>query len=62
MRFIGEHVIIALLAVGGIEFGAARSKKAEGASNKFKFAFIGFAIALVLILVAIGGATQWAFT
>jgi len=61
MRLIGEHVIIALLGVGGVEFGAARAKKAEGAKNKFKFASIGFIIALVLILVAIGGSTQWTF-
>ena len=61
MRLIGEHVIMALLGVGGVEFGAARAKKAEGAKNKFKFASIGFIIALVLILVAIGGSTQWTF-
>ena len=61
MRLIGEHVIIALLGVGGVEFGAARAKKAEGAKNKFKFASIGFIIALILILVAIGGSTQWTF-
>ena len=57
MRFTGEHVIVALLAVGGIEFGAGRAKKASSAINMFKFAFIGFAIALVLILVAINAAT-----
>ncbi len=61
MRFFGEHVIVALLAVGGIEFGAARAKKVSGSANKFKFEFIGFVIALVLILVAIGGSTQWTF-
>ena len=61
MRFIGEHVIIALLGVGGVEFAAGRAKKAEGAKNKFKFASIGLIIALVLILVAIGGSTQWTF-
>ena len=57
MRFTGEHVIVALLAVGGIEFGAGRAKKASSAINMFKFAFIGFAIALVLILVAVNAAT-----
>jgi hypothetical protein len=57
MRFTGEHVIVALLAVGGIDFGAGRAKKASSAINMFKFAFIGFAIALVLILVAINAAT-----
>ena len=57
MRFTGEHVIVALLAVGGLEFGAGRAKKASRAINMFKFAFIGFAIALVLILVAINAAT-----
>jgi len=55
MRFTGEHVVVALLAVGGVEFGAARAKKLRGL-EMFKFAFIGFFIALVLILVAIGGA------
>ena len=53
MRFTGEHVIVALLAVGGVEFGAGRAKRTSRAVNMFKFAFIGFAIALVLILVAI---------
>ena len=57
MRFTGEHVIVALLAVGGLEFGAGRAKKTSRAVNMFKFAFIGFAIALVLILVAINAAT-----
>lgn len=57
MRFTGEHVIVALLAVGGLEFGAGRAKKVSSAINMFKFAFIGFAIALVLILVAINAAT-----
>jgi hypothetical protein len=61
MRFTGEHIIIALLAVGGIEFGAARAKKAQGDAHKFRFAFIGYVIALALILVAIGGATAWRF-
>lgn len=57
MSFTAEHVIVALLAVGGVEFGAARAKKSSGA-KKFMFAFIGFIIALVLIyvaLMAVGG-------
>jgi hypothetical protein len=54
IRFTGEHVIAALLAVGGVEFGAGRAKKMSGI-NMFRFAFIGFVIALVLIFVAIGG-------
>jgi hypothetical protein len=53
MRFTGEHAIVALLAVGGIEFGAARAKKVQGDANKFRFAFIGFIIAFVLIYVAL---------
>ncbi len=61
MQFFGEHVVVALLAVGGVEFGAARSKKVSGATKKFKFAFIGFALALLLIIAAIGAATQWQF-
>jgi hypothetical protein len=57
MGFFGGHVIPALLAVGAIEFGAARAKKSEG-SKKFIFALIGFVIALVLVygaLVTVGG-------
>lgn len=57
MAFTGSHVIPALLAVGGVEFGAARAKKSSG-SRKFMFAFIGFVIALILIygaLVTVGG-------
>jgi hypothetical protein len=57
MAFVGSHVIPALLAVGGIEFGAARAKKSSG-SKKFMFAFIGFVIALALIygaLATVGG-------
>jgi hypothetical protein len=61
MRFTGEHVLMAILAVGGLEFGAARAKKARSDANKFKFAFIGFVIALILVLIAIGGATAWTF-
>ncbi|MFN8454425.1 MAG: hypothetical protein U0401_07095 [Anaerolineae bacterium] len=61
MQFTGEHVIIALLAVGGLEFGAGRAKKARKDSEKFRFAVIGFGIALLLILVAIGAATAWRF-
>jgi len=58
MRFTGEHVIMALLAVGGFEFGAARAKKSSESSKMFRFAFIGFAIGFVLInvaLLAVGG-------
>ena len=52
MRFTGEHVLIALLAVGGVEFAAARAKKLRG-RKMFIFASIGFVIALVLIYVAL---------
>jgi hypothetical protein len=61
MRFTGEHVIIALLAVGGLEFGAARAKRARQDGDKFRFAVIGFGIALLFVLVAIGGSTAWRF-
>lgn len=61
MQLTGEHVVMALLAMGGLEFGAARAKRARGDTNKFKFAFIGFVIAVVLVLVAIGGVTEWRF-
>ncbi|MBI1879748.1 MAG: hypothetical protein HYR94_16255 [Chloroflexi bacterium] len=58
MRFTGEHVIVALLAVGGVEFGAGRAKRLSRTNDMFKFAFIGFAIGLALILVAITAATR----
>ena len=58
MRFTGEHVIVALLAVGAVEFGAGRAKRLSRSNEMFKFAFIGFAIGLVLILVAISGAMR----
>lgn len=53
MRFTGEHVVVALLAIGGVEFAAARAKKAADATSKFKFAFIGLAVAFALIFVAL---------
>ena len=53
MRLTGEHVVVALLAVGGIEFAAARARKADGDKNKFKFATIGLVIAAILIYVAL---------
>jgi hypothetical protein len=57
MRFTGEHVIVALLAVGGVEFGAARAKKASEDAAMFKFTVIGFAIALILVFLVIAAAT-----
>ena len=56
--FFASHIIPALLAVGAVEFGAARSRKAEGNQKKFMFAFIGFALAIVLVygaLATVGG-------
>jgi len=52
MRFTGEHVVLALLAVGGVEFAAARARRSRG-RKMFVFTFIGFAIALILIFVAL---------
>ncbi len=46
--FVGSHVIPGLLAVGGVEFGAARARKSSG-SQKFMFGFIGFVVALILV-------------
>ncbi|NJN93888.1 MAG: hypothetical protein HC875_07250 [Anaerolineales bacterium] len=57
MGFTGSHVIPALLAVGGVEFGAARARKSSG-SKKFMFGFIGFVITFILIygaLATVGG-------
>ena len=59
MRFTGEHVIVALLAVGAIEFGAGRAKRKKKAIDIYKFVFIGFVIALILIFVAISGASTF---
>jgi hypothetical protein len=56
--FTGGHVVPALLGYAGVEFAAARSKKVQGSSNKFKFASIGFVIAIILIygaLARVGG-------
>jgi len=53
MGILFGHVVPALLAVGGVEFGVARATKATG-NKKFMFAFIGFIIALVLIIGALG--------
>ena len=50
--FVGSHVIPAILAVGAVEFGAARAKKSSG-NKKFMFAFIGFVIAIILIYGAL---------
>ncbi|MEW5961006.1 MAG: hypothetical protein AB1801_25040 [Chloroflexota bacterium] len=52
MRFTGEHVIVALLAVGGIEFAAGRAKRTSGRKMHL-FALIGFAAAIILIYVAL---------
>ncbi len=57
-RFTAEHVVMALLAVGGVEFGAARARKAKADTDKFKFASIGFGIATVFVLVAISAALR----
>ena len=57
MAFLGGHVLPAVLAVGGVEFGAARAKKSAG-QKKFMFAFIGFIVALILLygaLATVGG-------
>ncbi|HEX9921369.1 MAG TPA: hypothetical protein VGD99_01785, partial [Anaerolineae bacterium] len=57
MAFFGGHIIPAILAVGGVEFGAARARKSTG-QKKFMFAFIGFIIALILLygaLATVGG-------
>ncbi|MEM7345709.1 MAG: hypothetical protein AAF485_15810 [Chloroflexota bacterium] len=57
MAFIGSHVIPGILAVGAVEFGAARAKKSKG-KQKFMFAFIGMILALILVygaLATVGG-------
>lgn len=52
MSFTGEHVIIMLLAVGGVEFASSRARKSAGSAGKFRMAFIGLAVSFVLIYVA----------
>jgi TctA family transporter len=52
VQFTGEHVLMALLAVVGIEFAAGRAKRTRG-RKMYLFALIGFVVALVLIYVAL---------
>lgn len=52
LGFVGRHIVPALLAVAGVEFGAARARKSSG-SKKFMFAFIGFVLALLFIFGAL---------
>lgn len=52
MQFTGEHVVVALLAVGAVEFGAARAKKSRGA-KMFTYGFIGLGLGLVLLYLAL---------
>ena len=53
MRFTAEHAIILLLAVGAVEFGAAKAKRAEDPTSKYKFGAIGLIVALVLVFVGL---------
>ena len=53
MRFTAEHAVVLLLAVGAVEFGAARAKKLEDSTSKYKFGAIGLIIALVLVIVGL---------
>ncbi len=58
VAFTGSHVVPALLSLGGVGFALARSRKVQGAKNKFKFASIGMLIAIILIygaLATVGG-------
>ncbi|MCB0214110.1 MAG: hypothetical protein KDJ52_32530 [Anaerolineae bacterium] len=49
----GGHLVPALLALGGIGFASARSKKASTHRQKFMMATIGMVIAIVLVLGAL---------
>jgi len=54
LRFYAvEHFAMMLIAVVLVHIGRAKAKKAKVDRNKFKTAFIFFAIALVVILAAI---------
>lgn len=54
LRFYAvEHFAMMLIAVVLVHIGRAKSKKAKIDRNKFKTAFIFFAIALVVMLAAI---------
>ncbi len=53
MRFTGEHVLIALAAVGAIEVAAARSKRSPDPQAGVASASTGFLIGLGLIAVVI---------
>jgi hypothetical protein len=55
--FTGSHVVPALLAYGGVLFATLRSKRGSD-TDKFKFAFIGLIIAIIMIygaLATVGG-------
>ena len=51
--FAVEHILVMILAVVVAHIGRARSKKAASDQGKFKQAAIFFAIAMVLVLLAI---------
>ena len=54
LRFFGlEHPLQMFIAVGLIEMGMARAKKAELLSGKYRWAVIPLVVALLLILTAI---------
>jgi heme/copper-type cytochrome/quinol oxidase subunit 4 len=53
MRFTGEHVLIALAAVGAIEVAAARSKRSPDPQAGVASASTGFLIGLGLVAVVI---------
>ncbi len=58
VSFTLSHALPALLALGGVGFALARSRKASGDRQKFMFASIGLIAAMVLIygaLVTVGG-------
>lgn len=55
--FTGGHVVPALLAYGGVLFATLRSKRGSD-NDRFKFAFIGLIIAIIMVygaLMTVGG-------
>lgn len=58
VSFTFSHVVPAILALGAVGFGLARSRKATGNRAKFMFASIGLILTIVLVygaLVTVGG-------
>jgi len=52
-RFIGEHIIPALLTYGAVLFAMIRSRRLTDSNQKFQAASIGLVAAIILVSVAL---------